>query len=275
MARVILFGGGDGGGLIITEGGVRPIPPFDPGIRLQLRGISALLNGIQQIPDEPAREMSTWLNRVSNLIVEQVEAAVGPLDEDNSLIYQDEDGGFTCGSTGRPPIPFPWPAPEIPTLGNLIATGIMERELIDFVEAANKQELKINDILEAPAAAATQVGIQLSERTIQDLQRLAPSQLQNITNPVDYEIVQFFHKVAEDGRFLSTWATRPYEAATALQVELSTSALENILAGGSSIAFDPGIRQNPVGVAVAVGIVIMLVTRERFGIRDFSNAPKF
>ena len=30
--RVILFGGGDGGGLIIGPHGVRPIPPFDPGL---------------------------------------------------------------------------------------------------------------------------------------------------------------------------------------------------------------------------------------------------
>lgn len=279
MARVILFGGGDGGGLIITAGGVRPIPPFDPGIRLQLRGISALLNGVQKIPDETAREMTTWLNRVSNLIVEQVEAAVGPLDEDNSLIYQDEDGGFSCGSTGRPPIPFPWPASEIPSLGNLIATGVLERELIDFVDAANKQEVKINNVLEDPAAVATQLGIKLSERTIQDLQRLAPSQLEKIANPVDYEIVQFFNKVAEDGRFLATWTTRPYEAATALQIELSTPSLERILAGGASVSFNSGTRENPAVVAVVVGVVIMLVPtvaeRGKLEIRDFSGLAKF
>jgi hypothetical protein len=43
MATVILFGGGDAGGIIISDKGVRGIPPFDPGVLLQLRGVSALV----------------------------------------------------------------------------------------------------------------------------------------------------------------------------------------------------------------------------------------
>ena len=72
MTKVILFGGGDAGGLIIGSNGVRPIPPFDPSIRLQLRGLSALKNGIKCMPENPQtlREMGTLVNRVSNLVVE-------------------------------------------------------------------------------------------------------------------------------------------------------------------------------------------------------------
>ncbi len=45
MRAVILFGG-DGGGLLISDKGVRPIPPFDPSIRLKLRSTSALVKAL-------------------------------------------------------------------------------------------------------------------------------------------------------------------------------------------------------------------------------------
>jgi hypothetical protein len=279
MAQVILFGGGDAGGLIIGPNGVRPIPPFDPYIRLQLRGLSAMLAGITRIPEKTQREMAKLVNRVSNLVMEQVEAVVGRLEGDNSLIYQDEDGGFTCGSTGKPPIPIPWPPLQSPTLTDLIATGAVEHELVDFVKAAGDQKISITDVLEKPAEVAGKLGRQLSERTIKDLQQLAPSRLSQISDPTEREVLQFFHKVAGDGRFLSTWATRPTEAATALKMQLSDKAFERIVAGGSSTIFDPGTAMNPIAVAVAVGVVIMLVTRDadfvRNPVKDRSGIAKF
>lgn len=279
MAQVILFGGGDGGGLIIGPNGVRPIPPFDPSIRLQLRGLSALLAGITRVPEKPQREMGKLVNRVSNLVIEQVEAVVGRLEGDNSLIYQDEDGGFTCGSTGKPPIPIPWPPLQSPTVTDLIASGVLEHDLVDFVKEAGNKKISIADVLEKPAEVAGRLGRQLSERTIQDLQQLAPSRLEKINDPIEREVIQFFHKVANDGRFLSTWATRPTEAATALKVQLSDKAFERIVAGGSSTIFDPGLAMNPIAVAVVVGVVIMLVTRDaeitRIPIKDRSGLAKF
>jgi len=279
MAQVILFGGGDGGGLIIGPNGVRPIPPFDPSIRLQLRGLSAMLAGITRIPEKPQREMGKLVNRVSNLVMEQVEAVAGRLEGDNALIYQDEDGGFTCGSTGKPPIPIPWPPLQSPTLTDLIATGALEHDLIDFVKEAGDKKISITDVLEKPEEVAGRLGRKLSERTIQDLQQLAPSRLSQISNPTEREVVQFFHKVAGDGRFLSTWATRPTEAATALKVQLSDKAFERIVAGGSSTIFDPGTVMNPIAVAVAVGVVIMLVTKDagivRIPVKDRSGIAKF
>jgi hypothetical protein len=279
MAQVILFGGGDAGGLIIGPNGVRPIPPFDPSIRLQLRGLSAMLAGITRIPEKPQREMGKLVNRVSNLVIEQVEAVVGRLEGDNSLIYQDDDGGFTCGSTGKPPIPIPWPPLQSPSLSDLIATGALEHELVDFVKEAGDKKISITDVLEKPAEVAGRLGRQLSERTIKDLQQLAPSRLSQISDPTEREVVQFFHKVAGDGRFLSTWATRPNEAATALKVQLSDKAFERIVAGGSSTIFDPGVAMNPIAVAVVVGVVIMLVTRDaeivQIPVKDRSGIAKF
>ena len=107
MAQLILFGGGDGGGLFIGAHGVRPIPPFNPDVRLQLRGLSALLNGSGGTPQESLSEMGTLSNRISNLIFAEVEGVVGPLEGEHSLIYQSEQGGFYCGSTGKAPVAFP------------------------------------------------------------------------------------------------------------------------------------------------------------------------
>lgn len=279
MARVILFGGGDGGGIIIGSKGVRPIPPFDPSIRLQLRGLSSLLQGISQMSSKSAREMSTLTNRVSNLVIGQVEQIVGPLDGENAIIYQDEDGGFTCGNTGKPPIPFPWPPRTIPSINDLITSGIVERELIDFINAASAQKLKWNAILENPASAAGRLNLQLSERTSQDLQRLAPSQLEKIADPVDREVVKFFHAVIEDGHHLATWATRPHEVSEKLKFKLSDKAFDRLLAGGSNMVLDPGSKMNPLGAAVVVAVVIMLVPTEagrtKLSVKDLSGIRKF
>jgi len=279
MAQIILFGGGDGGGLIIGPNGVRPIPPFDPSLRLQLRGLSAILSGVMRMPEKPRAEMGKLVNKVSNLLVEQVEAVVGRLEGENSLIYQDDDGGFTCGSTGQPPIPIPWPPLQSPRLSDLLASGVLEYDLVDFVNEAGAKKVEITEVLENPAAVAERLGRKLSERTIQDLQQLAPSRLPKIIDPVEREVIQFFHKVANDGRFLSTWATRPTEAAKALKVQLSDRAFDRIVAGGGSAIFDPGRAMNPIAIAVVVGIVIMLVDRNAelatIPIRDRSGIVKF
>jgi hypothetical protein len=277
MAQVILFGGGDGGGLIIGPNGVRPIPPFDPSIRLQLRGLSALVGSLKGLPEKPQREMSKLANKVSNLVVEQVEGVVGRLEGDNSLIYQDDDGGFTCGSTGKPPIPFPWPPVQTASLGDLIRGGLIERDLVDFLGETSAKGIKIREVLENPAETARTVGRELSERAVKDLQQLAPSRLKEISDPVNREVAQFFHKIADDGRFLSTWTTRPAQVAKELRIDLSDKAFDRIIAGGSIASpFDAAIHP---GIAVTVAIVVMLYVRDedliRSLVKDRSGVAKF
>lgn len=279
MAKVVLFGGGDGGGLIFGPNGVRPIPPFDPSIRLQLRGVSALLAGAKSMPAKPSKEMGTLLNKMTNLVVEQVEAVLGSLEGSDALVYQDDDGGFTCGTTGKPPLPFPWPPLRLPNVSDLISVGVLERELVDFCSVCAEKKLDVMKMLEDPSAMAEELDVKLSARAAGDLKRLAPSQLGQISDPVDKEIVSFFHQVAEDGRYLATWATRPGEVSEKLKIKLSDQAFEKIVAGGASSIFDPGSVMNPVALAVVVGVVIMLVPTEaghnKFIVRDFSNAAKF
>ncbi|MFN8463903.1 MAG: hypothetical protein U0X20_00070 [Caldilineaceae bacterium] len=277
MAFVILFGGGDAGGLIITPTGVRPIPPFDPSIKLQLRGVSALVQALERMPDaEMGRKLAPLLQNVTNLAIEQVEQTVGPLEGENALIYQDDDGGFTCGSTGLPPIPFPWPPMSIPPVKDLIDRGLVDMNLVGFLREAQAKGVKLTDVFERSAEVAKELNLPLSKRAQEDLQLLAPSRLDEIQDPADKEIVQFFQKVAEDGRYLSTWATRPYQVSQSLDVQLSDAALNRIIAGGASVSFlGPGAVQNPVAVAVAVGIVIMLVDRPADVVLDRSGLAKF
>jgi hypothetical protein len=111
MAQVILFGGGDAGGLIITAHGIRRIPPFDPGLRLQLRGVSALTQASGQLQGD--QDFSALVNKLAHHAVARVGAVVGVLDAENSLIFQDDAGGFSCGSTGKPPIPLPHPVNKV------------------------------------------------------------------------------------------------------------------------------------------------------------------
>jgi hypothetical protein len=255
MATVILFGGGDGGGLIITESGIRPIPPFDPGVRFSIKSAAAMVNAMVAMRDDRARrKMAKLATSLCNLAVEQVEEVVGPLDADRSLIYQDEDGGFTCGSTGKPPIPFPWPPRPLPSVHELVASGVVGADLVDLLRRARDEKVSLTDVFEDPLAFAGRLGVPVSERSAADLQLLAPSKLESIGDDVERDIVRFFHVVANDGRYLETWYSRPYEVSHALNFELSDAALERLVTGGAGAAFTN--RGGDVAVsAIAAGIV--------------------
>ncbi len=108
MAKLILFGGGDAGGIMITPNGIKPIPPFDPLLRLRLRGLSLLLHGSASLGGNSQREMETLTTKASHALVNDLQdvAGVGSLEGENTVVYWDVDDGFTCGSTGKP-FPFP------------------------------------------------------------------------------------------------------------------------------------------------------------------------
>ena len=280
MAQVILFGGGDAGGLLIGPNGVRPIPPFDPALLRQIRAVSELTGAGRSLGrDERRREFQELTNKLSNLVVEQVEGVVGPLEPENGLIYQDDDGGFTCGSTGRPPLPIPWPAPRSPSPIELVTSGLLENDVLEVARAVGRSDVELKQLLENPEDVAKELGVNLSERSIRDLQQLAPSRIGELADPVDREVVEFFHKVVEDGKHLDSWATRPYETANDLGVKLSPEAFDRIVAGGSGFSFDPGSVMNPVAIAVVVGVVIMLVPTEagvtNLSVFDRSGLAKF
>jgi hypothetical protein len=262
VKSVILFGGGDGGGLILTDNGVRPIPPFDPDVLLTLKATAAMVKSLSSSRDDSRGKKAKLAAGLANLAISQVEEVVGPLDGPNAVIYQDDDGGFTCGSTGRPPLPFPWPPSPLPTLPQLMSAGFVEIDLVELLRRAKVSNVAYADVFERPKVVAKELGAKISDKTAKDLRLLAPSRAAAIKNPVDREIVTFFHEVVKDGRYVGTWLSRPFEVSQVLKIQLSEAALEQILTSGAAVSFGfrgDGNQVADIGVCVAVAIAVDIV----------------
>jgi hypothetical protein len=110
LDMVILFGGGDGGGIVITEAGIERLPPFDHRLRSRLKAVSALVKADARLAPEGREELRGLADRVARSIVPAVvERAGDAATGENSIVYIEPDGGFVCGTTGKPPLPVPWP----------------------------------------------------------------------------------------------------------------------------------------------------------------------
>ena len=272
MKRIVVPDGGRSGTLIVTENGVRSTKPFSPAI-LQLLRATASLVGASSASDseKDSRSIARHSTTIANLAIQQIEQAIGPLDEESSLLYYDDDGGFSCGSTGKVPIPFPWPPSVVPSIQDLLSAGVVEPELVEFMEKGRGAKVELRRMFEQPEKVAAELGIKLPAKTVADLKQLDPSSPITIAEPVDREIMQFFHKVVEDGKHVSTWFAKPYETAHELKFELSDKALERLLArgsmawhgpGGGGPVADFGVSVITISVADAV-IVYIVATKSR------------
>ncbi len=113
----VLFGGGDAGGIFIgTDGKVHRIPPWNPEIVTQFKAVKSLTAAVSHIRDaELAKEVSTVTERLCERVVQQATKIAGvTLTETESVAFFDPDGGFTCGTTGKRPVPFPGPHISVP-----------------------------------------------------------------------------------------------------------------------------------------------------------------
>lgn len=283
MAKLVLFTGGDGGGLIIAPDGVRSVPPFDPLVRAQVKAVSQLVVATSDRPSDEADygesspgEMDQIAARLASLTVEQVEAIFGPLDPQASLIVLERDGsGFVCGTTGKAPTRLPAPPKELPAAAELLARGGIDRSLVALVERATEEGHAIEEVLDRPIELAGSLGIELSDRTARDLTALTPEHVDQLDDPVAREVVTFFRHVLSDGRFVDTWAIQPSAVSRALEVPLSDEAVDRIVAVGASFrrGMEPaGIIWIVVGIVVIVGVVIAPGDAE---IVDRSGRPKF
>jgi len=105
---MILFGGGDGGGIVIDAKGIHRIPPYDPGVLLQLKAASALVSVNALHDANLTREATAIAERLTTTVIPQLTKTAGATNlGDNSIAFIDADGGFVCGSTGKKPIPIP------------------------------------------------------------------------------------------------------------------------------------------------------------------------
>jgi hypothetical protein len=105
---IVLFGGGDGGGFIITANGIRKIPPYDPPILHALKAARHLAEAGAR--KGTAGDLAGIATRVASGAFEQIQKSAGSsFDRGGEIVFLDADGGFVCGSVGKPPIPIPFP----------------------------------------------------------------------------------------------------------------------------------------------------------------------
>jgi hypothetical protein len=106
MAYVILFGGGDGGGLILTEHGIKPIPPWNPFDRAQLRALGALVSARAAAgAGRAAKDLDTVIATLNRSVTDAATKEFGSLGN-GGLLYADGEDGVYCGSTGPIHVPF-------------------------------------------------------------------------------------------------------------------------------------------------------------------------
>ena len=106
MKTVILFGGGDARGIIITGKGIVPIPTFSNEVWGTLAATARLVKAsTYKVSNEARAKMLTLANSISDNAIVEVKATVGVDKGGFSLVYQDTDSAFVCGSIGPRPIP--------------------------------------------------------------------------------------------------------------------------------------------------------------------------
>jgi hypothetical protein len=257
---VILPNAGVNGGILLDEAGIRPIPPLPRPVQDHLQGVLRLLRATRgQSAESPiAKDLIVLTTRVANLAIERIEAAIGPLAGEDSLMFLDIDDGFVCSSTGSPPRPIQWPPLAATSIGELVERGLMASDIVDFLRLAVGSGIDINEFLEVPHAVAERLGIQISDYAANALSRLAPSRLNEIANPVDREVVGFLHRVLEDGRYIDNWATEPVAVAGKLDISLSRAATDKIL-GGAAVAIGPEGSYPTIEDVVVLGIIIGII----------------
>ena len=106
---LILFGGGDGGGIYVDGNGkIHRIAPWSLDTMRQLKAVSALV-GVATANDAGlTKEAGALAERLSTKVIPQLAKTTGATQlGENSIAFVDDDGGFVCGSTGKRPIPIP------------------------------------------------------------------------------------------------------------------------------------------------------------------------
>jgi hypothetical protein len=104
MAYVVLFGGGDAGGLILTEHGVKPIPPWNPFNLAVLRGLSSLVSA-RAAAGKAGKELDAVIDTLHRSVTEAATKDFGSLGN-GGLLFADGDEGVFCGSTGPVHVPI-------------------------------------------------------------------------------------------------------------------------------------------------------------------------
>ena len=109
---MILFGGGDGGGIWVDgDGHVHHIPPWNPDALKQLKAAVAVLSAADGLSDKKlAGELRGLGERLTTAAIPQIVKAAGQTGAGvGAVAFLDAEDGFVCGSTGKHPGHFPIP----------------------------------------------------------------------------------------------------------------------------------------------------------------------
>ena len=120
MARTIWKG--NGVGIVISTTGIKIIPPCDPELLAVFRGIAAIQGAKRALPADVQREAEALSAKLGSVAFNASQKLAGErLDAEGGAVFYDAEDGFTCGSTGKPPIPLPHPAARISLPGAVVA----------------------------------------------------------------------------------------------------------------------------------------------------------
>ena len=112
MAYVVLFGGGDAGGVILTEHGIKPIPPWNPLGLGQLRALSALVAARAAVgPRRAGKTLDGVIDTLGRAVMEAANEDFGSLGN-GGILFADEAEGVYCGTGGPVHVPIRRPAAE-------------------------------------------------------------------------------------------------------------------------------------------------------------------
>jgi hypothetical protein len=106
MAYVVLFGGGDAGGIILTEHGIKPIPPWNPFYLGQLKALGALVTAKAGAgPRKVDKQLDGVIDTLNRNVMDAASQDFGSLGN-GGLLFADGDDGVYCGSTGPIHVPI-------------------------------------------------------------------------------------------------------------------------------------------------------------------------
>ena len=257
---VVLFDGGDSGGILISAKGARTLPPFDESLRRTLKSISDLLRAIDVASDRTfARKLTRQAVWLCNLAIEQLEDLIGPLNPNRALVYQSRDGGFVCGALGKPPVGFSWPPKPMTTIADLIAAGAVAADVVELLRSAAGRGIDLIEVFEKPRETAQLLDLQLSEKSADDLNVLAPSRITEIKDDVDREICAYLHAVARHGGFWEVWLDQPQQTARTLGLELSEKAVERIHNRCTSMSYYGPTGAIPMAIPIWASVPIAVI----------------
>lgn len=109
MPSLILFGGGDGGGIYIgADGKLHRIPPMDPTLIAELSAIAQLVK-VSGMVGKQGSEVTAVTERIASSVIPQVLKGAGVQGGANtSVSFVSDYDDFVCGSTGKIiPVPIP------------------------------------------------------------------------------------------------------------------------------------------------------------------------